>query len=113
MPTIRLRCLLASHPHCFCTAFFFRIFFFKFHVIMVESGKVLARGTVESLLKRFKGMARAETSSRGAKSKYVIGNTRITYIKLSEAEKYAKEGYVIKPITLDDLFIMQGVDIES
>ena len=76
-------------------------------------GKVLARGTVESLLKRFKGMARAETSSKNAKSKYVIGNTRITYIKLSEAEKYAKEGYVIKPITLDDLFIMQGVDIES
>ena len=82
-------------------------------VIMVESGKVLARGTVGSLLKRFKGMARAETSSKNAKSKYVIGNTRITYIKLSEAEKYAKEGYVIKPITLDDLFIMQGVDIES
>ena len=82
-------------------------------VIMVESGKVLARGTVESLLKRFKGMARAETSSKGAKSKYVIGNTGITYIKLSEAEKYAKAGYAIKPITLDDLFIMQGVDIES
>ncbi|MCL5102432.1 MAG: ABC transporter ATP-binding protein [Candidatus Marsarchaeota archaeon] len=82
-------------------------------VVMVESGKIIATGTIKSLLSKFKGMARAEITSSSAKAKYTIGNTKIEYIKLKEAESYVKNGYAIKPITLDDLFIMRGVNIES
>jgi|ACXJ01.1.fsa_nt_gi ABC-2 type transport system ATP-binding protein len=82
-------------------------------VVMVDSGKVLATGTVSSLLSKFKGMARAETSNANAKATHTIGNTKIEYIKLKDTERYAKNGYIIKPITLDDLFVMRGVNIES
>jgi ABC-2 type transport system ATP-binding protein len=82
-------------------------------VVMVEAGKIIATGTVSSLLNKFKGAVRAETTSPKVKSKYTIGSTKIKYIKLSEAETYAKLGYSIKPITLDDLFVMRGVNLES
>jgi len=82
-------------------------------VVMIESGKIIASGSVKSLLSRFKGIVRAETNSPKVISKYIIGNSKIKYIKISETEKYAKLGYAIKPITLDDLFIIRGVDLES
>jgi len=81
-------------------------------VFMVETGKIIAKGDIKSLLSKFNGLLRAETS-KPVKAKYKIGNTSIAYIKVKDAERYVKMGYSIKPITLDDLFVMRGVNIES
>ncbi|EQD30328.1 ABC transporter, ATP binding protein related protein [mine drainage metagenome] len=81
-------------------------------VFMVETGKIIAKGDIKSLLSKFNGLLRAETS-KPVKAKYKIGNTSIEYIKIKDAERYVKMGYSIKPITLDDLFVMRGVNIES
>ncbi|MCL5434339.1 MAG: ABC transporter ATP-binding protein [Candidatus Marsarchaeota archaeon] len=82
-------------------------------VIMMEAGKIMQRGTVEQLLDKFKGMVRAETNDSRRSHSFSVGNTYIKYIRIGESEKYVKQGYSIKKITLDDLFISRGVAIES
>lgn len=82
-------------------------------IAMVDHGECIGFGTVQSLLKKFRGMVRAETGADGAKGRYTIGNTKIRYVKLRDAEHYVDEGYTIKPITLEDLFVIRGVELES
>ena len=81
-------------------------------VVMVENGKVLEQGNIPSLLARFKGQVRAETVTPqdGALK---IGRLYIKYIKETEAEHYLSQGFNIKRVTLDDLFISRGVSLES
>ena len=81
-------------------------------VIMFEDGKILAQGEVKELLKPFKGMVRVE-SKKKTKSAYKVGNTWISYVKKEKAESFVIEGDIIKPITLDDIFIKKGVNLES
>jgi ABC-2 type transport system ATP-binding protein len=57
-------------------------------------------------------MIRAETTAKDAKSRYVVGTTKIKYIKEREAERYVEQGYTIKPVTLEDLFVIRGVELE-
>ena len=80
-------------------------------VLMIDGGRILSQGPVKDLLKPFKGKVRVE-SSRKSKNSYRIGNTYVSYIKKSEAESLVMVGDVIKPITLDDLFIKKGVELE-
>ncbi len=81
-------------------------------IIMMDGGKVFSQGSMESLLKPFRGMVRIE-SSRKLKGSYRIGKTWISYVSKNEAEGFVLEGDVIKPVTLDDLFIKKGVNLES
>ncbi len=81
-------------------------------VVMIHGGNVLEKGAIKELLSKFKGLVRVETSipQEGALQ---IGRFYIKYVKESEAEKYLGEGYNIKRITLDDLFISRGMALES
>lgn len=81
------------------------------HVIMLEAGKILAQGKVKELLAPFEGMVRVE-SKKKSKSSYNIANVWISYVKKEKAESFVMEGDIIKPVTLDDLFIKRGVNLE-
>ena len=78
-------------------------------IVMIDGGRTKAHGTVERLLKKSAGMVRVEsiTSEEG---KYKIGGIAISYVKASEAGRYAERGYIVKPVDLEDLFIMKGED---
>ncbi|MEM3227577.1 MAG: ABC transporter ATP-binding protein [Candidatus Micrarchaeaceae archaeon] len=82
-------------------------------VIMIDDGKIKEEGTPDALLRRFSGKVRAESQFKDPSAKYKIGNTYIRYISPSEAEEYVKKGYSIKRPTLDDLFIVHGVELEA
>lgn len=81
-------------------------------VILVENGHILEQGTVASLLRKFSGLVRAETS--GECSDCIrVANTYIRYIPREKVQEYVDRGFTIKSITLDDLFISKGVELES
>ena len=80
-------------------------------VLMMDKGKILSQGKVEDLLKPFKGKVRVESTKKKSHS-YKVGNTYISYIGKNEAEASVMVGDIIKPITLDDLFIKRGVELE-
>ena len=84
-------------------------------VVLIDSGKILERGTVDSLLKRFKSKIRIESVEAKPKVKmqYKIGNTHISYVGKERAEEFIAMGYTVRPITLDDLFIVHGVNLED
>lgn len=81
-------------------------------VYLVDRGKIIEKGDVKSLLSRFNGKLRAESHSPmdGA---IRISNTYVRYISEGEAKKYISMGCTIKRVTLDDIFINRGLDIES
>jgi ABC-2 type transport system ATP-binding protein len=81
-------------------------------VLMIDSGRILAHAQVNQLLKPFNGLVRIE-SQRKRKSSYKVGTTWISYVKKSAAKSFVGQGDIIKPITLDDLFIRRGVNLES
>jgi len=82
-------------------------------IVMIDSGEIKEEGTPASLLKRFTGKVRIEAPFNDPKSKYRIGNTFIRYVSPREAEKFIKLGYSVKRPTLDDLFIVNGVEYEA
>ena len=81
-------------------------------IVMIDSGRVLQHGTVQQMLSKFKGKVRAETMHPDKGARHKIGNTYFSYINIGDSEKYIKKGYSIKRVTLDDLFISKGVEIE-
>ena len=80
-------------------------------VMLVDSGKIIEKGEVKALLRRFKGKIRVESNVEGS-GQYHIGRTNVSYVEESEAERYIRLGYNVRRITLDDLFIMKGVELE-
>ena len=80
-------------------------------VMLVDSGRILEHGNVKDLLKRFEGKVRAESFQK-EDGDYSIGKTYVKYIDEEDAERYIKMGYNIRRITLDDLFVTRGVEIE-
>jgi ABC-2 type transport system ATP-binding protein len=84
-------------------------------VVLVDQGKVLERGSVGSLLERFKGKVRVESSDPKPKARmqYKVGTTRISYVKKSMINEFISMGCTVRPITLDDLFIVHGVDLQE
>ncbi len=81
-------------------------------VLMVDKGKIIQHGPVAQLLGPFEGMMRIE-SARKKPGAYAVGNVWVSYVKKADAKKFVEEGDVVKPITLDDLFIKRGVNLES
>lgn len=73
-------------------------------VVLIDKGRLVMQGSVEGLLTRFKGKVRVE----GPVGKYRVGSIRITYMPLSDAKKLIGKGYVIKQVSLEDLFIING-----
>ncbi len=78
-------------------------------VVLIDHGKKLAQGTVEELLKRFKGKVRVD----GPTGKYKIGGTYISYMKEEKAKKLLDKGYSVKQVGLEDLFVIRGDTLES
>ncbi|WP_016730245.1 ABC transporter ATP-binding protein [Saccharolobus islandicus] len=71
-------------------------------VILLHKGKLIAKGSIKELLAKFDNKVRVEGIGE-----YKIGRSRISYVDRNEASDYVGK-YVIKPITLEDLFIIYG-----
>ncbi|AAK43268.1 ABC transporter ATP-binding protein [Saccharolobus solfataricus] len=71
-------------------------------VILLHKGKLIAKGSIKELLTKFDNKVRIEGIGE-----YKIGRLRISYVDRNEASDYVGK-YVIKPITLEDLFIIYG-----
>ncbi len=84
-------------------------------VVLVDQGQVLERGSVNSLLSSFKGKIRVEMpeGNRSIKMQYRIGTTRLSYVSKKKAEEFIAMGCTVRPITLDDLFIIHGVNLND
>jgi ABC-2 type transport system ATP-binding protein len=80
-------------------------------VLMIDKGKIFLQGTVKELLKPLEGLVRIESPHK-TKAAYKIGNTYVSYVKKTKAEASVMTDGIIKPITLDDLFIKRGVELE-
>lgn len=80
-------------------------------VVMIDGGRVLEQGDIKSLLSRFSGQVRVETTvpQEGAMQ---IGRMYVKYVRESDAKNYLGKGFNIKRITLDDLFISRGITVE-
>ncbi len=81
-------------------------------VFLVESGEIIDRGTVKSLLKEFGDKVRVE-SYKKMDNAFRVGTIYIKYVPKEQAPEFLSEGDNIRKISLDDLFIMRGVAIES
>lgn len=81
-------------------------------VIMMDKGQILAQGKVEELLKPFEGKVRVE-SQKKSQSSCKVANTYVSYVDKKKAESFVLKGDIVKPVTLDDLFIKKGVNLES
>ncbi len=81
-------------------------------VFLMDSGSIMDKGTVGSLLKKFDGMARAETTAPCSDC-IRVSNTYIRYIQKNKVQEYVEKGFTVKNVTLDDLFISRGVSLES
>ncbi|AWR99079.1 ABC transporter ATP-binding protein [Metallosphaera hakonensis] len=73
-------------------------------IVMLGKGKVIAKGTKEQLLAPLKGKVRVE----GIGERF-IGKTQISYMDESRAREIVGKA-VIKPVSLEDLFIIHGED---
>ncbi len=81
-------------------------------VYLQDSGHIIDRGTVKKLLSRFSGKVRIESQTELSDS-FRVGGIYVKYDTIENYETYIREGRTVKKITLDDLFIMRGVDLES
>jgi len=80
-------------------------------VILFERGRIIEDGTVENLLSKFRGKVRVECPQLDDYD-YRIGNRVIKYVNRKEANEYIGLGCKVKPITLDDIFLSHGVQLE-
>jgi len=71
-------------------------------VILLNKGRLIAKGSIKELLSRFKDKVRVE-----GVGDIKIGRLRISYIDRDKATDFIGK-YVIKPITLEDMFIIYG-----
>ena len=81
-------------------------------LIFMEDGTIIKQGTAEEVLSEFKGKVRVE-SRKPVESWKKAGGLYIKYVESEEAHEYVKMGYDVKQITLEDLFLKYGVEIES
>ncbi len=81
-------------------------------VYLQDQGQIIDRGTVKHLLSRFSGKIRVE-SSEELHDSFRVGGSFVKYDLIENSESYIRQGLTVKKITLDDLFIMRGVDLES
>lgn len=77
-------------------------------IIVIHKGKIVANGSVNELLKPFNGKVRVE----GNTGEYKIGNNYISYVTIDKAKELVGKDVTIKPITLEDLLIINGVEAD-
>ncbi len=73
-------------------------------VVLIDRGRSVAQGDVEGLLARFHGKVRLE----GPKGRYRVGGYCISYVKPGEAKRLLGRGYAAKPVSLEDLLVING-----
>ncbi len=81
-------------------------------IYMMDSGKFIGSGTIDELLLPLKGKIRIESRERLDNS-YNIGTLYVKYIDSKDLSYYEGKYYSIKKVTIEDLFIIIGVDLES
>ncbi|BAB67556.1 MULTISPECIES: ABC transporter ATP-binding protein [Sulfurisphaera] len=69
-------------------------------VILLHKGRIIAMGSVTTLLEKLKDKVRVEGIGD-----IKVGRLRITYVDKREASNFVGK-YVVKPISLEDLFIL-------
>ncbi|MDE1852017.1 MAG: ABC transporter ATP-binding protein [Candidatus Micrarchaeota archaeon] len=73
-------------------------------VVLIDKGRPVMQGSVEELLRKFKGKVRVE----GPAGRYRIGGMHISYLTTAAAKRLVDKGYTIKQVSLEDLFIIHG-----
>ncbi|BCU67170.1 multidrug ABC transporter ATP-binding protein [Sulfolobales archaeon HS-7] len=77
-------------------------------IAILDRGKLRGLGTVNELLEPLKGKVRVE-----GMGDIIIGKTRLSYVDKTKASELLDKNVTLKPITLEDVFITMGVEIES
>ncbi len=77
-------------------------------VILVDNGRIVARGTIEDLLYKYRNLVRIEGMKVG-KNWHKAGTFYISYVQKSQADKYVGKNVTIKKFDLEDIFIMKGL----
>ncbi|MGC8558091.1 MAG: ABC transporter ATP-binding protein [Nitrososphaeria archaeon] len=81
-------------------------------IVFMDDGMIIKKGPIDQLLKDFEGKIRVE-STRPMEGWTKIGNTYISYIDIKNSAEYISKGFSVKHVTLEDLFVRYGVQIES
>ncbi len=81
-------------------------------IYMMDSGNFIGSGTIDELLLPLKGRIRIESREKLDNS-YHIGTLYIKYVDSKDLPDYENKYYSIKKITIEDLFIIRGVNLES
>ena len=74
-------------------------------IVLINSGRVAMKGTVEGLLKPLGDLMRVDGLEKGDKS-FRIGDIRMSYLAPREAIRYSKKGFEVRQLDLEDLFIL-------
>jgi ABC-2 type transport system ATP-binding protein len=80
-------------------------------IYMMDAGKFIGSGTADQLLFDLRGKVRVESRSQMPGS-YRVGNVYIKYVNSDKISDYENVYYSIKKISIEDLFIIRGVDLE-
>jgi ABC-2 type transport system ATP-binding protein len=81
-------------------------------IYMMDSGKFIGSGTADELLYGLRDKVRVEFHEQ-MRGSYRIGNIYVKYIDRTDVSKYENVYYSVKKISIEDLFIIRGVDLES
>ena len=81
-------------------------------IYMMDSGKFIGSGTADELLYDLRCKVRIESKEQ-MQGSYRIGNIYVKYVDKSDLDRYENLYYSIKQISIEDLFITRGVDLES
>ncbi|MGC9112705.1 ABC transporter ATP-binding protein [Acidilobus sp.] len=76
------------------------------YLVLLDSGRVIAQGTLEELMRPLQGKVRVE-----GYGDISIGGMRISYMTPEEARGLISDGLkvTIRPVNLDDVFIINGI----
>ncbi len=80
-------------------------------IYMMDSGNFIDSGTIDKLLLPLKDMIRIESKEKMDNS-YRIGNLYIKYVNSKDLKDYESKYYIIKKVSIEDLFIIRGVNLE-
>jgi ABC-2 type transport system ATP-binding protein len=81
-------------------------------IYMMDSGSFIGSGTADQLLHDLKDKVRVE-SRDPLPGSYHVGNMYIKYVNRDNISDYENIYYSLKKISIEDLFIIRGVDLES
>ncbi|ESQ24298.1 MAG: ABC-type multidrug transport system, ATPase component [uncultured Acidilobus sp. JCHS] len=76
------------------------------YIVLLDSGRVVTEGTYDQLMAPLKGRVRVE-----GYGDLMVGRLRVSYMRPEEAKALLDEGLkvTIRPVSLDDVFIVNGL----